>query len=411
MFFDVVPSMSGGKLSATMNRDGYLNVPDNNVLFPSIGASPQGPVVMSFTLSGVDHYPSAAWARLDGLGEGHGPTVHVAAEGAQPEDGFTGRCLDLGQGGFTNVGGLCSSETARWGDYSASAVDEHGCIWSDTEYISGLKRLPGVGDWATYVTRIQPAGCNEPPLTPPPVHVFKPCLPLIVGQDGSDNFGGLGLFIGQNPQMNILKGDLKMSADGNDLITTLTIKNLNKKIAQPGGAGNIYYFYWSFHAINYYSWVEVDPAGNVTYGDGTLKNSHSDNPGHDTGSFNEGPNGTVVVNVPVSRVGGPSRGDILTQISAETREFIGVKAGLPINGLVEPVDSASSDFDFLVGQKCLPVLHKPVKVPVKVKGEHFSRNLAATGVDDQTAYVLGIALVAAAAGSLRRLRRRVKAAR
>ncbi|MGZ4145012.1 MAG: hypothetical protein ACXVPP_07645, partial [Actinomycetota bacterium] len=81
MYFEIRPSISHGRITARMERDGYVNVPRENVLFPSIGASPRGPVVMSFTLSGIDYYPSAAWTRLDGLARGAAPQVHISALG------------------------------------------------------------------------------------------------------------------------------------------------------------------------------------------------------------------------------------------------------------------------------------------------------------------------------------------
>lgn len=166
LYFEVVPSLQGGQLGATMVRDGYVKVPLENVLFPSIAATPAGHVVMGFTLSGVDYYPSAAWAELDGIGPGQAPAVHVSGPGVAPEDGFTGYC----GGGLTpvpldNVGDQCSAGVSRWGDYTFSVVDEQGCIWSGAEYISGRHRDPVAGDWATFITRVAPPGCHEPNLT------------------------------------------------------------------------------------------------------------------------------------------------------------------------------------------------------------------------------------------------------
>jgi hypothetical protein len=166
MYFEVHPEYRNGRLTASMVRDGYVQTTRDNVLFPSIGASPSGAVVMGFTLSGLDYYPSAAWAQLDGLAPGQLPAVHVSKLGTAPEDGFTGYCDPAGLAPLTNIGGLCTAGISRWGDYSYTAVDEHGCVWTAEEYISGGPRDPIAGNWATYVTRIAPPGCNEPPLTP-----------------------------------------------------------------------------------------------------------------------------------------------------------------------------------------------------------------------------------------------------
>jgi hypothetical protein len=165
MYFEVHPQYSQGTLSASMVRDGYVAYNANNVLFPSIGAAPGGAVVMGFTLSGVNFYPSAAWARLDGLAAGQRPAINISGAGAGSEDGFTGYCDPAGVAPITNIGGLCTNEVSRWGDYSFTAVDEQGCIWTAAEYISGVKSDPVAGNWATYITRISPPGCSEPAIT------------------------------------------------------------------------------------------------------------------------------------------------------------------------------------------------------------------------------------------------------
>jgi len=161
MYFDVQPSVVGGTLRARM-RDGYVNVPRQNVLFPSIAASSQGPVVVGFSVSGLSYFPSTGWARLDGLAQGEAPVVHVSGVGRVPEDGFTGYCLGnllVGlTGPLTNLGGLCTDGRSRWGDYSASVIDEQGCAWTAAEYISGTRR-DDAGNWSTYVTRVPLPGC------------------------------------------------------------------------------------------------------------------------------------------------------------------------------------------------------------------------------------------------------------
>ena len=156
MYFEVAPSVVGGALHATMVRDGYINVPKQSVLFPSIAASPKGPVVMGFSVSGPSYFPSTGWTRLDGLAAGQAPVVHVSGLGKAPEDGFTGYCL---QGIVSNVGGLCSDEKSRWGDYSAAVIDENGCAWAAAEYISGIHHVDGAGNWSTYITRVPLPGC------------------------------------------------------------------------------------------------------------------------------------------------------------------------------------------------------------------------------------------------------------
>jgi hypothetical protein len=75
---------------------------------------------MAFTISGDDFYPSAGYATIDSNGVGK---VHVAKEGAGPQDGFTEYPA------FTS--------RPRWGDYGAAALDGNGkSIWIGSEYIA-----------------------------------------------------------------------------------------------------------------------------------------------------------------------------------------------------------------------------------------------------------------------------------
>jgi hypothetical protein len=405
-YFDVVPQVRNGKLTATMAHDGYVNVPRESVLFPSIAASPKGPVVVGFTLSGVDYYPSTAWARLDGLRPTQAPVVHISGPGQGPEDGFSGYCLASFGLPLTNLGDQCTDGKARWGDYSASVVDESGCIWSAAEFISGIRRDSVAGDWSTFVTRVAPAGCSAPKLTPKEVIGglnIAPCLPLFTGDAGTDDLQGLGVNRGQNPQMDVIKGDISLSKDHKFLVTTLTLRDLNKTMMTPAGLGNDYFMYWLFGEKQYFSEVFVDPTGTVTYSDGEFTTSgRSTRASDDTGSFNEGPNGTVVVNVPVDGVGGPKVKDILAQPYGETRVFYGDAL---VGGLTPAVDKAGPEYDYQLGQVCTaskPITKHPLPVPkTKVLGKHLS----ATGVPDKAALQLGAVLLALAAAVALRLRR------
>jgi len=180
MYFQVRPTLSadGSTLQASMVRDGYVQVPDNNVLFGSIGPRVDGATVMSFTLAGVDYYPSQAWARIDGLAPGEAPVVHVANLGKAPEDGFTGLGTLGGQGIGLPDAPPCGPCVARWGDYSASQVDESGCIWGANEYIpTGVHDSLGATDWGTGIYHVCPkpvvasTGVSAPAPTPTPTPV------------------------------------------------------------------------------------------------------------------------------------------------------------------------------------------------------------------------------------------------
>jgi hypothetical protein len=120
-------------------------------LFPSIAVGKNGQAVMTFTLSGPDYYPSAAYAQI---GDEAG-SVHVIGAGAGPDDGFTGYAAYGGNG------------IARWGDYSAAVADEFGNIWMAAEYIGqqctlatftvdttcgGTRSL--LANWGTFIGRV-----------------------------------------------------------------------------------------------------------------------------------------------------------------------------------------------------------------------------------------------------------------
>jgi hypothetical protein len=117
LWVGVQPTWDHGQLSAETKKSGYVGLKNNDVTYPAIGVTSSGKVVMAATVSGADHYPSAAYIVLnDGKA-----TVTVASEGVGPQDGFSG--TDSLGGGRT-----------RWGDYGALAMDGN-TIWMASESI------------------------------------------------------------------------------------------------------------------------------------------------------------------------------------------------------------------------------------------------------------------------------------
>ena len=141
-YFAVNPDWHNGSLSGHVQRQGYVAVNGENVLFPAIGVDRWGNGVMTFTLVGPDYYPSAAYVRLDE--HSTDSTVHVIGAGVGPADGFTG---DPADGAPDNV--------ERWGDYSAAVTDASGHVWIATEYIPGGPRT-ALANWGTFVARVNP---------------------------------------------------------------------------------------------------------------------------------------------------------------------------------------------------------------------------------------------------------------
>ncbi|MDG7011271.1 MAG: hypothetical protein JRN57_04030 [Nitrososphaerota archaeon] len=88
---------------------GYISAAHEDIEFPAMAAS-GGTVLVSFTLSGVDYYPSSAYIVL-----GANNVIHIAALGQAPEDGFS-------EYQFYGTS-LSYLYRPRWGDYGQAVFD------------------------------------------------------------------------------------------------------------------------------------------------------------------------------------------------------------------------------------------------------------------------------------------------
>jgi len=140
-WFAVTPHIGANGVEASITNQGYVAVNRANALYGAIAANNDGDAVMGFTLSGTSYFPSAAWVSLGA--NGSTSSVHVAAAGAGPEDGFTGYVIEGGDG------------TARWGDYHAATADEAGNLWTSVEYIPNAPRSL-FANWGTRIMRVSP---------------------------------------------------------------------------------------------------------------------------------------------------------------------------------------------------------------------------------------------------------------
>ena len=148
-YFIVSPSDAHGTLSATVAKQGYAAVNQENLLFPSIGVTTTGKAVITFTLVGPDFFPSTAYASIDatnGVGD-----IHIAALGLGPEDGFTGYDHPAGV--------LGPADVSRWGDYTAAVADGDS-VWFASEYIAhpstDLMTRTVLANWATFIAHVTP---------------------------------------------------------------------------------------------------------------------------------------------------------------------------------------------------------------------------------------------------------------
>ena len=138
--------------SGKVMLQGQLGQESTDYTYPTISVLPNGRGVMSFTLTGDNDYPSAAYSGIDAkIGAGD---IHIAAAGAGPQDGFTQ---------YRAFG-----TRPRWGDYGASAVMGNS-IWTAAEYVAQTctyatyKTDPtcggtrgALGNWSTHVSQITP---------------------------------------------------------------------------------------------------------------------------------------------------------------------------------------------------------------------------------------------------------------
>ena len=134
---------------------GLAGLPSTDLTYPTVGVTDSGRGVISFTLTGDNDYPSAAYAPLDaqvGMGD-----VAVIQAGAGPWDGFTSYRVS-------------GSTRPRWGDYGATAVMGNS-IWAASEYTAqtctyaqylviprgecGGGRAP-LGNWSTHISQLTP---------------------------------------------------------------------------------------------------------------------------------------------------------------------------------------------------------------------------------------------------------------
>jgi hypothetical protein len=136
------PTFRSAVLAATVLRQGYVLVSNNNLLRPSIAINAQSRGAIAFTLVGPDYFPSAAFVLIDNTSTAS--SIQISSPGVSPEDGFSG---------YPN-NGFPSQGLARWGDYSTAVAASDGSIWMITEFISNAARTQ-LANWATLVAQVQ----------------------------------------------------------------------------------------------------------------------------------------------------------------------------------------------------------------------------------------------------------------
>jgi hypothetical protein len=136
-YFVIKPAWKNGALQASVTHQGYVAITNNNLIYPATGVSENGNGAIVFTLTGPNHFPSAAYIPIS-LASGLASAVRLAAAGAAPDDGLT-----MYPPAFNGFAG-------RWGDYSAAVAVADDSVWIATEYISKKKR-DALTNWSTFI--------------------------------------------------------------------------------------------------------------------------------------------------------------------------------------------------------------------------------------------------------------------
>ena len=141
-WFIVDPSVLAGSVSASVERQGYVALSNDSLIYPAVGVTAAGRGVIAFGLAGPDFYPSAAYIDMDLHGV-QGPVREIAS-GSGPEDGeycyhtFVGSSADNG---------------CPWGDYSAAVAENANTIVTGSEYITSRPRTT-FANWGTFIGQI-----------------------------------------------------------------------------------------------------------------------------------------------------------------------------------------------------------------------------------------------------------------
>ncbi|HEY6393905.1 MAG TPA: hypothetical protein VIX12_00735, partial [Candidatus Binataceae bacterium] len=124
-YFGVMPRFTkAGALRTSLALQGYLGNSSDDLFYPAIAVNSFSEVLVGFNVNGPDYYPSTGWFAISGIPVS--ANLHMLAIGMDPEDGFSG---------YPDPTNGITGGVARWGDYTAAAVDPNGNFWLSGEYI------------------------------------------------------------------------------------------------------------------------------------------------------------------------------------------------------------------------------------------------------------------------------------
>ncbi len=133
---------------------------------------------------------------------------------------------------------------------------------------------------------------------------------------------------------------------------TLTVNNLSATPA-PGTASTDYDAFWAYGGHSYYAEVTTNGPMLQTYDVGTYDGGKKTSTGTPSGSFTEGPGGTITWTIPRALVGSPPNGASLTSPSAEVHgAFTVLGSGLHYVAAVDRAPDAGVGASYLLGGAC-----------------------------------------------------------
>ncbi|HEV7679644.1 MAG TPA: S53 family peptidase [Candidatus Dormibacteraeota bacterium] len=206
------------------------------------------------------------------------------------------------------------------------------------------------------VNPAEPSGPDPAPIDPT---LSGPACATFVNTPGKANSANL----------DIIEGDLSLSADRTALRVSLTLSDMNESF--PAGMNDLTYnVFWNpvpqndtDKTTNYTSTqaeIKLNPGGapTVIYSDGTMnvdkvQGTTNYTAAHTvTGAIVDGSRGRVEVDVPLTNIGAPAVGTHLTAIQAQTAESLSTvdpsgQVGTTGTGLVE--DTATASADYVIG--------------------------------------------------------------
>ena len=166
--------------------------------------------------------------------------------------------------------------------------------------------------------------------------------------DAPNNYpGGLGENIDNLDVVNAFFGTPSTTT----IQVTLTIKNLAPPPPPANLVSAFWTVYWTFNGTTYYAQATSNGPV-ISYTDGTFNGSFNTTNAI-SGSFNQGPNGTIVFTVPRADVGNPANGATLSSTFADTHgSFTVMGGGVYYTSAADRGPDAGYGSNYVVAQVC-----------------------------------------------------------